>query len=141
MPQGELKAVMEALKADLAAGLPGRTVSRSYRPMAQHSDAALQAGVVCVVSMGEEGYANWRGREADLGSVDVAVLGQLCVLEHEAPEALEDAELRLAEEIKAVLASDVWTAPVRACVSSGFRQSGQLEFPYGWVVFRVEVRT
>lgn len=136
--QDELRAAMNALQAALAAALPGRLVTRQFRPLSQRSREELLAGVVCVVALGERDYANYRGREADLGTLEVVVVGQLEV-DSPDPAEVENAEFALAGEIKAFLAGPC-PAPLRAMLAKGFKQSGQLEAPLGWVVFELEVR-
>lgn len=138
MPAGDLRAAMESLRTALAAAMPGRVVSRAFRPLAQRTEAELRAGVLCVVALGESDYATHRGREADLGTLKVLLVGQIMVAPKLGPEAVEDAEFVMAEQIKAFLAGDL---PVRQCLARSFRQSGQLDAPNGWVVFECEVRT
>lgn len=136
---GPLTAAKNALQVALAAALPGRMVTRKWLPYAQRSRDELLAGVVTLAGLGEEGFANYRGREADLGTLRVVVVGQIEV-DSKDPQDVEDAEDALAEEIKAFLRSD-WPPEIRACLATGFRQSGQLEAPYGWVAFEMEVQT
>lgn len=140
MAAGELRAAMEALGASLAAACPGRYVSRSLVPLAQRTAEELEAGVLAVAALGERDFANYRGREADLGTLRVVIVGQIKVAEESPPYVLEDAEFAMAEQVKAFLAAPL-LAPLRQCVASGYRQSGQLEHPYGWVAFECEVRT
>jgi hypothetical protein len=137
---GELKAALDALAGSLAAACPGRFVSRDFVPLAQRTGEELEAGVLAVAALGESEFANYRGREADLGLLRVVIVGQLKVAEAAMPSALEDAEFALAEQVKAWLAGPM-LAPVRQCLARSFRQSGQLEHPYGWVAFECEVRT
>ena len=137
---GELKAVMEAIGSSLAASCPGRFVSRDFEPLAQRTAEELEAGIVAVAALGESGFANYRGREADLGTLRVVIVGQIKVAEGSRPHVLEDAEFALAEQIKTWLGTPM-LAPVRQCVARSYRQSGQLEHPYGWVAFECEVRT
>lgn len=138
---GELKAAKDALVAGLAVALPGRVVTRSWLPMSARNDAELVQGVVSVVGLGESDFATYRGRSADLGTLDMVLVGQLKVGSSEAPQALEEAEDGLAEQVKAWLNAEDFDAPVRACVARSYKTSGQTEFPYGWVVFRLEVQT
>lgn len=137
MPGEDLRAVMNALAVALAAAMPGRLVTRQFRPLSQRSRDELLAGVVSVVAMGETNYANYRGREADLGKLSVVVVAQIEVDSND-PAAVEEAEFEMAGEIKAFLRSPC-PAPVRQMLASGFKQSGQLEAPQGWVVFELEV--
>lgn len=109
--------------------------------MPTRSDEELLAGVVTVISLAESHFATWRGREAELGTLDVVLVGHLKVADNLDPVAVEDAEFALAEEIKAWLSGGVFPAPVRQCVAKEFRQSGQTEPPFGFVTFRLEVMT
>lgn len=135
-----LTLAMNALRDGLAAALPGRLVTRALVPIGLLTDDELAAGVVSVVCMGEKDYANYRGREADLGTLQVVIVGRLKVAEDDPPSAVEDDEFTLAGEIKAFLARPL-PEPVRQALTTGFRQSGQLEHPYGWVAFDCEVMT
>lgn len=135
---GELDAAMGALQATLAAACPGRLVSRSFAPMPLRSAEELQAGVLALMAQGEAGYANYRGREAELGTVKVVLLGQVKVAEDSAPVAIEQAEFAFAEQIKAALHGPL-LPPLRQALARSFVQSGQLEHPYGWVAFELEV--
>lgn len=138
-PPPDITAAKEALKTALAVALPGRVVTRSFRQIPQRTREDLLAGVVSVVGLGEDDFANYRGREADLGKLQVVVIGQIEV-DSDDPRVLEDAEDRLADDIKQFLRGD-FPPPIRACLATGFRQSGQQTPPHGWVVFEMEVRT
>lgn len=134
-----IDAALEALRTSLAAALPGRIVTRAFLPLSMRAREDLLAGVVCVVALGERDFANYRGREADLGTLGAVLVGQLQV-DSDDPQDVERAELTLARQIKAWLA-DPMPAPVRQCLADGWRQSGQLEAPGGWVVFELEILT
>jgi len=143
---GELSSAMQALAVALTAALPGRI--RAPRLRALSAVVARCAGrpARCdLLASGEQGYANYRGREADLGALRVVIVGQLVVDEaalppEAGPEALsaavQDAEFALAEEVKGFLANP---AGLRQCLATGFEQSGQMEAPFGWVAFECEV--
>lgn len=130
---------LTALASGLQAALPARQVSRSFRPLAQRAVAELEQGVLALVGLGEGDYANYRGREAQLGTVSALLIGHLIVAENAEPVAVEEAELALAEEVKAFLRGTL-PAGVTSCLATGFKQSGQLEFPRGWIVFQLEVQ-
>ena len=129
---------LESLKDALAAALPGRVLTRSFLPMARRSLDELQSGVVTLINKGVKDYANYLGREAQLGTLEVVLIGQLKVDDALPSLAVEQAELQLAGEIEAFLRSAM-PAGVRDCQANGFAQSGQLEAPYGWVAFELEV--
>ncbi len=142
---GELSAAVQAVVSGLAAAMPGRMVRRGFVPYPQLPREALLAGTVHVLASGEQGYANYRGREADLGTLRVVIVAQ-CVVDEAAlppdagPEAVsvavQDAEFALAEGVKGFLRNP---AGLRQCLATGFEQSGQMECPYGWVAFECEV--
>lgn len=129
---------LEGLKTGLAAALPTRIVTRDFVQRAQRRQEDLLKGVLCIVSQGEQGYANYVGREADLGRLKVLLVGQILLPGSPSGLAVERAELAFAEEIKAFLGSEL-PSPVTACLATGFVQSGQMEVPDGWIVFETEV--
>ncbi|MDD2664371.1 MAG: hypothetical protein PHD19_11525 [Dechloromonas sp.] len=130
---------LNALLSGLQAALPGRLVSRSHVPLSLRPVGDLEKGVLALVSLGEGDYANYRGREAQLGRISALLIGHLIVSEQAEAIAVEQAELALAEEIKAFLRGNLPTG-VSSCLADGFKQSGQLEFPRGWIVFQLEVQ-
>ena len=134
-----MEAQMEALRASLAAALPGRVVSRSMKPATVYADEDLRAGVVSLARLGEKDFANYRGREADLGTVEAVLVGRVAVGMDADEVELERAELALAGEILAWLQGPL-PAGVGQCMATGFRQSGQIEYPAGWVLFKLEVQ-
>ncbi len=137
---GDLYALREALRESLETALPTRVVTRDHLDFGQRTEADLLAGVVTIVGLGEKDYSQWPGRETQLGTLPLLIVGQLKLAEGSAPSAVEDAEDTLAEEIKAFCAAP----PVPflgALAMKGFRQSGQLEAPYGWISVDVEVLT
>ena len=119
--------------------MPSRIVRRSGKPLAQCKEDDLLQGIVTLVNRGERGYANYLGREAQLGTLDVLLIGQLKVDPKREPLEIEQEELALVEEIKAFLQAPA-PAGVVDCLAQSFTQSGQLEAPFGWVVFELEVR-
>ena len=88
-----MEAQMEALRASLAAALPGRVVSRSMKPATVYADEDLRAGVVSLARLGEKDFANYRGREADLGTVEAVLVGRVAVGMDADEVELERAEL------------------------------------------------
>ena len=134
-----MEAQMEALRASLAAALPGRVVSRSMKPATVYADEDLRAGVVSLARLGEKDFANYRGREADLGTVEAVLVGRVAVGMDADEVELERAELALAGELLE------WLQGPRAAGggqgrATGRRQSGQIEYPAGWVLFKLEVQ-
>ena len=136
---GTPEQTLDALRTGLATALPTRIVRRDFRPLAQCKAADLVTGILTLVNRGERNYANYLGREAQLGTLDVLLIGQLKVADTAAPLAIEQAELALAEEVKGFLQAPA-PAGVTECLAQSFAQSGQLETPFGWVIFELEVR-
>ena len=123
-----------AVAASIDTALAARVVTRDFLDLGQASDADLLAGRVTVLAMGEGEY------EEDVAGTDVTgwlsllVIGQIRVAEDTTPLAVEQAENALAEELKA------WAVGTSLAVRlKGFRQSGQLEHPYGWIAMEMEV--
>lgn len=127
---------MAALLAALAAACPARVVSRDLKDFSDRAKADLTAGVFTLISLGESGYPNYNGSEAMFGRHRMLLVGQVQLAEDADPSAVEDAEFAMVEDVKAFVRS----LPTNLCsmVMTGFRQSGQLEAPYGWVSIDLE---
>jgi len=125
----------KALVAALAAMYPDRVVTRDLLDFADRPEEDLVKGIYTVVGRREEGYTNTRGREAYYGTRRIGLLGQIKVVESSppTPSVAEDAEGVMIDEVKALMRNrtlEVNTLKLVACT-----QSGQLEYPYGWVAF------
>lgn len=140
MSVADPNAALQAIKDSLAAKLVARIVSRSLKDQANLPDADQQAGVICVVNEGGDEFANYMGREGDLGLIYPSLVAYVKVAEDSEPEAVEIAELAILKDMLD------WTndqGAVRAgdsVLPISFTQSKQLEHPYGWVVLKLEVR-
>lgn len=131
-----LRNALEALKSALETALPTRVVTRDLKDFDQRPLEELEAGVLTLVSHREGNYANYRGREADLGKLSVITIGQLKLLESASGSEVEDAEFAFAEEVKDFLKNEL---PVEAVVLLETRFSGQLSAPWGWFAMDWEV--
>lgn len=135
----ELTDRMNLIKSTLAAAYPTRTVTRSMKDFADRKKEELRAGVYTVISMNEGSYQNLPDRAAMDGKHRILLVGQIEVDEKTSPdpESIEEAEFAMVEEIKAF----VRALPVGLCglEMRGFSQSGQLEYPYGWISVNLEV--
>lgn len=133
-------AVMDAVKVSLAAALPARHVQRSLVEPANESRERLLAGVLCLVSGGGGGFANYRGREGDLGHMNVTVVGFVLVAENTLPADVERAELDLLGDVLTWV--NTTGVPGLDVVTPGdWTQSKQLEHPYGWMALALKVKT
>ncbi len=92
--------------------------------------------VLSIIATGEGAYPNLPGRLAQDGRLRLALVGQLRVAEDSAPVAIEQAELTLFEEVIAALAAG--SGALRCLDITEFKQSGQLEYPYGWLAIELE---
>lgn len=133
-------AVLDAIVASIAAALPARYVQRSLVEPANAKQAQLTAGLVCVVSGGGGRFANYRGREGDLGHMDVHLVGFVKVAESSESADVERAELTLLGDLLTWV--NTTGAPGLDVVEPGdWTQSKQLEHPYGWLALALLVKT
>lgn len=134
----DYNAALDAVVASLEAFMPHRYVQRKLALAVNESPARLKAGVVCLVSDGGGDFANYRGREAQQGTVNVALVGFLQVAESAGSDDVERAELVLLGEMLAWVAGGA--TGVDRVSAGNWRQSKQLEHPYGWVVLELAVK-
>lgn len=133
-------AVLDAIVASLAAALPLRTVQRSLIDPANETRERLLAGVLCVVSEGGGNFANYRGREGDLGTMNVRLVGFVQVAEKSAAADIERAELAVLGDV--LVWVNTTAVPGLDTVTPGdWVQSKQLEHPYGWLALALIVKT
>ncbi|MGH8764209.1 MAG: hypothetical protein ACRET8_00675 [Burkholderiales bacterium] len=135
----ELGTRMAAIASALQTRFPARKVRRSYVDFNLMKDADLVAGVYTVMSNGEDDLVSQAGYIAKDGKQKIRLLAQLRVQENkdtdEAGALIEEAELVMVDEVKEFFRN----LPPELClmVLSGWRQSTQVELPYGWVAFNV----
>ena len=127
---------LEDIREDLAEAMPTRVVTRDFLDFAQRSQVDLEAGTLTIITQRESRYGNDRGREAGLGRMTLAVVGQLKLPEDALPSLVEDAEFAFAEEVKDWLQG---VLPVNAVDLIETRFSGQMDAPYGWFAMTWEV--
>lgn len=132
----ELSTRMELIKTTLAAAVTARIVTRNFLDFVDRKDADLLAGIYTLVSNGEGGYQNLNGREAMDGTQRILLVGQIRLAEDAVPSAIEDAELAMVDEIKVFLRAR--PAQIIQLYMTGFRQSQQVDAPYGWVSVDLE---
>lgn len=130
---------LDAIEASLFAKLKDRHVERGLVDPAAADRQHLLDGIVCIVGTGGGSFANYLGREGQLGRLGVVIVGFLLVDEDTKPVEVERAELKLLQELL-----DWTTYPNNPGLNSvlplDFRQSQQLEHPYGWVSLSLDVR-
>jgi hypothetical protein len=136
-----LAAALDAIKDSLALGLPTRVVRRGLpADPANLSRTDRLAGVVCVVATGGGDFANYMGREGQLGAAGVSLVCFIQVEEASTePQDIEDAELALLDELLAWTSDPGDIDPADRALPEGFTLSKQIEHPYGWLVFQLDV--
>lgn len=133
-------AVLDAIEASLLDALPERYVQRSLADPANAPGTELQAGLICVVSEGGGAFANYRGREGDLGTMNVRLVGFVQVQEGTVPADVERAELDLLGDLLFWVSSAV-VPGLDVMYPGDWIQSKQLEHPYGWLTLALTVKT
>ena len=121
--------ILAALTTALQAAAPSRTVSRRYRDFADRDKTELTAGVFTLLNKGGDSGNDYADR------LKLLLVGQILLPETTPGEAVEEAELVMLDDVRR-FADGV----VGAQVSLGaWRQSLQLEAPYGWIAFDLDV--
>lgn len=137
----KLDVALDAIRDLMAAALPHRVVQRSLvRDPITHDEDEMLKGVICLVNGGGGRFANYRGREAQLGHASLGVVGFVRVDEALPGEAVEKAELALLQDVLDWLKSPGAPRPFDTAAPGDWRQSRQLEFPFGWIVLEVDVK-
>jgi hypothetical protein len=131
--------LLELWKDSLADFLPDRIVRRGLLDPATLPAKELAAGVLCLVAQGGGSFANYQGREGELGTVRCTVLGFVAVPERSEKADVERAELALLEDV--LRWEGERKAPPLDCIYPGdYTQSAQLEHPIGWFALAMEAR-
>ena len=133
-------AVLNAITASLAQALPARFVQRSLVDPANVPTEQLLAGLLCVVTESGGNFANYRGREADLGSMAVRLVGFVKVEEGQPAVATESAELALLGDLLTWL-NTTGVPGLDVIYPGDWTCSKQLEHPYGWLALALQVKT
>jgi hypothetical protein len=131
--------LLDAWVADMAGYLPTRVVGRGLVDPATLPIRDLQAGVLRLVGRGGGNFANYQGREGELGTVRCTLLGFVVVPEKSDKTDVERAELALLEDVLR------WVGlrrlpPLDDIYPGDYTQSGQLEHPIGWFALQIEAR-
>lgn len=137
---GALADIANAVLTQFAAAKPLRVVTRDLKDFGDRARADLLKGIFSIVSLGEDGFADYMGREADLGTVNLIIVGQIELAESAAPSAIEDAEFSMIEDLKDFCRGAL-AIPITGLYLKRWRQSGQLDAPYGWISAEVEAMT
>lgn len=133
-------AVLDAITASLAQALPARFVQRSLVDPANVPTEQLLAGLLCVVTESGGNFANYRGREGDLGSMAVRLVGFVKVEEGQPAVATESAELALLGDLLTWL-NTTGVPGLDVIYPGDWTCSKQLEHPYGWLTLALQVKT
>lgn len=136
---------MEALVAGIAAAIPARHVQRKLIDPANESKDRLAAGVICVVSTGGGNFANWTGREGELGTMNVKAVGFVQVPMKDpvtglatTGEDVEKAELALLGDLLS-FCKQIHQPPIDSVLPGDYMQSQQLSHPLGFLALDLKV--
>lgn len=132
--------ILDAVEANLAAALPLRHVQRSLVDPANVPREKLLAGLICLVSRRGGDFANYRGREGDLGTLQASLVCFVQVHEKSAPADVERAELSLLGDLLGWVATAA-VPGLDVFYPGDWTQSQQLEHPYGWLVLALDIKT
>jgi hypothetical protein len=131
----ELGDRMNLIKAQMVTALPLRVVTRDLLDFAQRDEGDLVKGIYTLMGDGENGYQNLNGRKAMDGSQGMWLIGQFVI--HDAlPSAIEEAEFNMVDEIKNFMRA--LPASINRLEMRSFKQSMQVDLPYGWVRIELE---
>lgn len=141
MTPNDVDTALQAIADSLAAKLPDRVVGRDLvlDPSAV-PDAELLAGKLVVLTPGGGEFEGYRGREATMRSLTVQVAGYVKVPEDQPAGAVELAELDLLADVLAWVQDPGAVHPRNGLYPKSWRQSQQLEHPYGWFVLEAQTR-
>lgn len=131
---------LAAMTLSLATALPARFVQRGL-PMdpAAAPKAQMEAGLICVVGTGGANFANWSGREGELGDMAVKLVC-FCKVEPRSERVeIEQKELALLADLLAWCQTRK-AEPLDDVVPGSWTQSAQMEHPFGWLVLELTVR-
>jgi hypothetical protein len=131
--------LLDLWKTSLAEFLPERIVRRGLVDPAALTQKELQAGVLCLVAQGGGSFANYQGREGELGTVRCTLLGFVVVPEKSEKVEVEQAELALLEDVLRWV-GERKAPPLDAIYPGDYTQSAQLEHPLGWFALSMEAR-
>jgi len=129
---------MNAIKSTLAGMYPSRIVTRDLKDFAARPLLELKRGIYTVLSASEGNYSHYLGGMTRDGEHRVLVVAQLAVAETALPSETEDAEGVMIDEIKAFTRN--LPPELGSLTLTSWRQSQQLDHPYGWVAFDMTLK-
>lgn len=125
-----VKPILDAVKAALAAAAPTRVVTRKLEGFAERNSVDLEKGVFTLLNTGR------RDEDAHISYLKGMLVGQLLLGEDADGEAVEEAELVMMDDV-ARLVSGVQGC--RIIPVGEWKQSRQIELPYGWISVDLEI--
>jgi len=126
----------DAILAAMQAHFSARVVQAGWQHYREQAEADLQQGVVMLVIDGESDYSERLGMAAKAGTTTVLLVCHAAVDQQTQTQAdLQDLELDIAEECKAFVRAGVDGIGLGL---QSINTSRQLEYPYGFVVARVD---
>lgn len=131
---------LASIATALAAAVPARMVTRSYRNHQQRKNAELTPGLYTVLAGGVKDYPYETADNGidnpsttSLGDLRFSIVGQIMLPEPSTGEAIETAELQMLDELENFADQMAATDGTLTLRLLGASLSQQLEIPYGWV--------
>lgn len=119
-----------ALEASLIAAMPTCIVSTDFVDFTQRRADELQRGVITLLHVGGDTSSEWETL------LTLKLVAQVTVPERTSSQrALRDAELALLQGLRAWINNPGREAP--SLQTTGYKTSGQMEFPNGWVAIEL----
>ena len=132
----ELGDRMEAIRAALAAMFPARVVTRKAVDPANQPREDMVKGIYTLIALGEEGFTNVAGYEAEDARQQILIVGDFVLDEGQGGDAIENAEFAMRDEIKAFCKA----LPDSLCTLNLIAWAGstQAAAPFGGAIFQLE---
>jgi len=115
--------IIDMISAALKQASPQRVVTRDLKDFSDHDAQDIQKGVFTLINQ------NVHADENDIEYLDLLLVGQIELAEGALPSAIEEAELTMIDEVRHFCQGLYGTQIVRG----KFRQSAQLDAPYGFI--------
>lgn len=139
--QNTLTKLAAHLSTHLAAVNPNRVVTRKVRDMSAIPDDELKRGVFSLMAHHESDYADFVGGPHLYGTLKVMVIAQVQAENPDGTpgdgEATENAIGEMVDEIKSWTTDE--TPGVNQVLLKRWDSNSQLDAPFGWATFELEV--
>jgi len=133
----DLATRLELLVSELESMYPNRRVSTDAYLVNEPKIEELRRGLYSVVSTTGRDYRSTITRAVDTGKHGVMIIGRFELSKHATGSDVQDEELRMLSEIKALLNRSDLPEELTGGELISWSQSAQVEVPAGWIVFQL----